>query len=174
MSRAIEYRIELDEDYLVTALRRTRELKPGGRRPRWTKWLIGPLFLGFGVLILALGNWFGGSALLLMGAATILGDKLDDALARRSFRRSPYFETELRIGLGESSCKVADAQADQELDWKLFPKARAFDDGILLESVEGHARWLPNSALVSGTQAQAEELLRAKVANFAVVPWRSR
>ena len=112
--------------------------------------------------------------MLLLGTVTILGDRLDDALARRKIRRSPHYGTELRIVLDESSCQVRDVNTDQQLDWKLFSRARAFDDGILLESVEGHGRWLSNTALVAGAPAQAETLLREKVADFADVRWRKR
>jgi hypothetical protein len=174
MSASIEYRIDLDEAYLVTALRRTRELKLGGRRRRWTKWLIGPFFLGFGVLILCFGSWFGGIAITILGALTMLGEQLEDALASRKFRRSPHFETELRIVLGERTIRVSDKETDSQLDWKLFSRARAFDDGILLDSVEGHGRWLPNAALVAGTAAQAEGLLKAKLGDVADVRWRKR
>ena len=151
MSASIEYRIALDEAYLAAALRRTRELKPGGRRRRWTKWLIGPLFLGVGVMMLCAGAWWGGVAFAGMGTLVVIEDALNDALACRKFRKSPSFGSGLHLVLGERSCHVTDASSDQELDWRLFSRARAFEDGILLHSVEGHGRWLPNSATHSPT-----------------------
>jgi hypothetical protein len=132
------------------------------------------LFVGFGILLFCFRAWLGGLAFVVLGALVPLGNPLEDALTRRRYRRPSFRVLEVRVVIDEVGCRVTGENKEQQLDWKLLPKARAFEDGVLLYSVEGHARWLPSAALVSGTPAEAEALLSAKVADFAAVPWRKR
>jgi hypothetical protein len=172
MSAPIEYRFVCDDEYVLTTLRRQRGQMPRAR--------LQVLLTGFVTLFLLLGgvsmlwkhDWFGGTALTIGVVIVWASQPLGDHLALRRFRNSPVRGLETSVVLDEHVLRAGNSMAQEETGWNMLPKARVFADGVLLEGVEKHLRWLPHAALVSGTPEEVESLLREKVADFAAL--RSR
>lgn len=76
------------------------------------------------------------------------------------FKRSPGFGSEVTLTLSEAGVALGN-NPQPTLAWSTYPSAVRFPDGILLKR-PGSIRWLPDSAIIGGTAAEATALIASK------------
>ncbi|HEY3849474.1 MAG TPA: hypothetical protein VGL87_00780 [Steroidobacteraceae bacterium] len=81
----------------------------------------------------------------------------------RRLRRRADFGTEVTVTMSAAGLVGSGAQAEGTWNWAAYPRAVRYSDGIMLLR-RGVTRWLPDSALVVGTPADATALARSKSA----------
>ncbi len=95
---------------------------------------------------------------------------VQDWLARRSFKTSPFHDDLLTAEFTESGYHVMSSKQDVRFQWCAFTKVVHFQDGFLLFLGPRAFIWVPVSSIVDPTQVQElERLLAAKVAEHKVV-----
>jgi hypothetical protein len=77
------------------------------------------------------------------------------------FRRRPGFGSEATVTLSDAGVALGRNQVQPTLEWSTYPNTVRFPDGILLKR-PGSIRWLPDSAIIAGTAAEATDLIAAK------------
>ncbi|MBS0203191.1 MAG: hypothetical protein JSS49_09860 [Planctomycetes bacterium] len=86
----------------------------------------------------------------------------------RAFSKSPFWNQKYRIELSSDSLGTFCSLAENKSSWSSFTSARRFDDGIVL--FQGQVmHWIPFDALIAGTADEAEELVRANIADYQSV-----
>lgn len=162
----IEYVIQFNEAFLLQALRRHRQQ---AKARFWFLPLKAICFVGISALLaltIYLRLWWvsllPGIFLLLL----VFGSKLDDWMVRRRMRHSPFNGLEVRILLNEQGYTASDAKSRSELAWSVFSRVKRFDDGFLAFGAPPMIYWWPDSAMRSGTVAEAKQLLRRHIARF--------
>jgi hypothetical protein len=101
-------------------------------------------------LIIAASVLFGGVALTKWGVYQRLKHRAD-------------FGTEATVTMTAGGLVASGAYSEGKWNWAAFPRAVRYRDGIMLFR-RGVIRWLPDSALVVGTAADATALTRSKSA----------
>jgi len=186
-STDVRYRVLTDKAYLTVGLERHQlTLPPSSRVIRWVARPIAALLI---VLTLALGAfrlfgaevtdppidwraWFAMAVVLLLLVA--LGWPREGlVLLWRSAiwllirRKSTASTVEFRLhALGLDSVT---AHASAQVKWSAYVGARVFQDGILLRCEPNQFLWLPDAALVEGTQSMARAIVRGGIAAAADV-----
>jgi hypothetical protein len=113
--------------------------------------VVAPMEFKVGIaLILAVLVLFGGVALRKWG------------LYQRLKRRAD-FGREATVTLSAAGLAASGVHSQGSWNWAAFPRAVRYRDGIMLLR-RGVIRWLPDSALVVGTPADATALTRSKSA----------
>jgi hypothetical protein len=77
------------------------------------------------------------------------------------FRGKPDFGVEVAVSLSDAGVEVGGSRSWSKLEWSIYPNAVRFNDGILLKRPRS-IRWLPDSAIVVGSAAEATALAASK------------
>jgi hypothetical protein len=94
------------------------------------------------------------------GLVVILGIWATKQGLMMKFKRRPGFDSEVTLTLSEAGVAFGN-NAQPTLDWSTYPSTVRFPDGILLKR-PGSIRWLPDSAITTGTAAEATDLIASK------------
>jgi hypothetical protein len=78
----------------------------------------------------------------------------------RRFRRRADFGTEATVIVSEAGIASSGRHVEGRWEWRAFPRAVRFDDGILLLRA-GVIRWLPDAAIQTGTPRAATALVKS-------------
>jgi hypothetical protein len=105
--------------------------------------------VGFALIIAAL-VFFGGIALTKWSVYRRLKHRAD-------------FGAEATVTMSAGGLAASGAHSEGKWNWAAYPRAVRYSDGIMLLR-RGVIRWLPDSALVVGTPADASALTRSKSA----------
>jgi hypothetical protein len=100
---------------------------------------------------------FAGTVLVAM-VVGVLGTKLGLLLR---FKGRPDFGSEVTVALSEEGVLARARNSEAKLTWATYPRSVRFRDGILLQK-PGAIRWLPDSAIESGTADEATTLVGSK------------
>jgi hypothetical protein len=161
-----EYAFQYSEQHLVTSASRYRQHV-------LTRFWLSPFklvgFVGLAALLvfglynsLVVPSAIFAAALVLL----ILGPRIDYWVMKRRFRRSPFYNSDVRILVTPDGIVSSDAISRVELAWSAFTKARRFPDGLLVVLGQAQFYWLPDSALHTGTVSEVENLLRLNIARY--------
>ena len=173
-----EYRHIYDEAFSVEAVRR---LYASASNKKWpnTATIISGTVVMFGVVIgLAIekGDWW--MVKLLVGLAGLLAGigffilvtrHLMFAEVRKDFRESTLKNTEVTVTLTLDGIHLVTADSNEEHTWNIFCKARRFNDGFLLFIASKRGYWLPDVALIEGSMAEIETLIKLNVGDYKVI-----
>ena len=93
-----------------------------------------------------------------------LSHKIDDYIATRSFRKTPYCNTDHAIYLSEDGFRCESDVEHTTLKWLAFSRAVIFSDGVLLYRGGKMVNWIPDASLTSDDGASLiRTLLAAKL-----------
>ena len=164
------YIIRNDERALWSAIIEPRALGMG----KYGRWFLKTLcFLGLGALAVAAAAfriWLILAISLVILSLLFVGPRADYWLLRRRLRRSPHYNHDTTIDLSDDGLIWQWTGNRFETRWDQVPRAVRKAGGFLLFVGDANPRWLPDSALVDGSAAQVEALLRQKVGDFAAIP----
>ncbi len=165
MGAKVEFRYRYDWGYLLQATQRIR------RRSRARVLVVAvKTFLTILLLILAGVTFVRALGVSLFFLALIIlmlnAHRIDYWRLRREFSESPWFNEVVVVTLSAEGLQIVTPQSNSHLKWSVLTKARSFPDGILLQEGTCIAVWLPDSAQVSGIQADVEALVRAHVSDY--------
>jgi YcxB-like protein len=157
-------------DYLIEGLRRYRRQ----HRARWLiracKVICGLLSALLAGLAFSRGPWPLGMFFVALCVVLFLAPRIDDWVARRSFRKSPYQNDDFVIELTESGVQTRSQKQDAKLQWPAFTRVVHFRDGFLLFQGPRFFNWIPARALAEASQvAELEALLRLRIREHRVV-----
>ena len=179
----IQALIKFTPDGLVLAMKRRRRLS----RSRYVGIAIKSVALSVIVPLVIVIAWVGtnyklghafsnGQMLIGILFATVLcvfmlnAHHVDFWLARRRFRKSPYFNEEVSIEFSDSGYHSRSAKSDSMLQWSVFTKVVHFRDGFLLFQGPYLYSWIPLASLVNPSDAaELATLLRSKIANHTIM-----
>ena len=158
----VEYRIPIDQRYLVGMLRGHRQPEPVDRFFFALKTVLASI-LAFASISSAFHGWPGMTVLwAFLIAILFLNEGRDWWALRRSLRRLTAFGRVLRLMITpEGVCLVGNRKGMHP--WSDFTDADIYPDGIKLHLTGTGVYWLPDSALVVGTRRRVESLLGAKI-----------
>ena len=162
-----EYRFQLSEEHVLTALLRYRQ-QVWWRRPFiGRKWL---LAVPIGVLIVlsaVKGLVIAAGVFGSIGGALLLGWPIDRWIIRKRFRKSPFHNDLTHVSVSEAGVHVVGRDRDSRTGWPSFTKGRRFKDGLLLFHGPQVFHWLPDSAVsdVAGILA-SQELARIRIEDY--------
>lgn len=103
--------------------------------------------------------------LLLLAA----GPRFDYLMMRRRWKRHPQFNELLRVELSEDHVSHVTSKFSGTTQWSGYVKGIAHSTGVMLYSSSWEYYWLPDSAITSGTPADARKILESKLRDFSVV-----
>ncbi|RCS31319.1 hypothetical protein DEO45_01165 [Rhodanobacter denitrificans] len=141
------------------------------RQYRQGPWLF-RLPVQFGVIGLACATAFAASAdtsmasravlfVMILGLVAAVGVWATKQSLMMKFRRKPGFGAAVAVSISDAGVEVDGNQSWSKLEWSTYPAAVRFNDGILLKRPRS-IRWLPDSAIVDGSAAEATELVASK------------
>jgi hypothetical protein len=162
--------IKFTSDFLTAAMKRYR-------RVHWSRYVIFAIKVVAVTLLVPLAVWMIWKDQLLVGIflAALSGfmfvaHHVDDWLACRAFRKSPYRDDELTIEFTDGGFHARSSKQDTALQWSAFTRMVEFRDGFLLFQGPTFYNWIPLSSLIDGSQAaELAELLRSKIADQRIV-----
>lgn len=79
----------------------------------------------------------------------------------KKFRNRAGFGSEVTVTLSDAGIALGGDHSQATSAWSSYPTAIRFPDGILLKR-PGSIRWLPDSAIMAGSAAEATELVAAR------------
>jgi hypothetical protein len=94
---------------------------------------------------------------VVTGLVTAFGLWATRAGLMMKFKSMPGFGSDVAVSLSDTGVEVGAAK----MDWSTYPDAIRFKDGILLKRRRS-IRWLPDSAIIAGSSAEAINLVAAK------------
>lgn len=160
----IIYKFTVDATYYRTLIDRFYRQRPLPLRLTTQFGLIalifGGAFLSFAVAPLKLK---GAIALTIVALIFFGGVALAKWGIYRRLRRRADFGTEVMLTMSTGGLVGSGPKAEGKWTWASYPRAVRYADGIMLLR-RGVIRWLPDSALVVGTPADATALARSKSA----------
>lgn len=95
-----------------------------------------------------------------------LGPRIDYWVMKRRFRRSPFYNGDVRVWISSSGVVSSDPQCKVELAWSAFTEAHRFPDGFLVLFGPQQFYWWPDSALRDGSVSEVESLLSGHVVRY--------
>ena len=118
-----------------------------------------------GVVVVALSERPSAASLvvgaLIVGAIAIpVAAVLTNMGIKTRYLMRPSFGTDADLVLSAAGVTISQMSLNGTYPWTTYTRAVRFDDGVMLLK-RGAIRWLPDSALVSGTVEDALQLLRA-------------
>ena len=100
---------------------------------------------------------------ILVGAITIpIGTSVTKKAILLKYRVRPSFNSKCTYTISEAGITIESKLVRGIFEWSEYNRAVRFPDGILLLRKDV-TRWLPDSAIVGGTPADATELVRARL-----------
>lgn len=158
----ITYRFRYDADYIKVVIDRQYRQGPILLRLPVQFGILGAICAGMVIWLLqpSVGNAVALSAGIILAtmAAGAFGTKLG---LRLRFKGRSAFGSEQTVALSEEGLVAASLHAETKLAWASYPRSVRFPDGILLQH-RGGIRWLPDSAIQSGTADEATTLVASK------------
>ncbi|MGH8158874.1 MAG: hypothetical protein ACREPQ_12195 [Rhodanobacter sp.] len=101
------------------------------------------------------------SFLVILGLVIAIGVWATKQGLMMKFRSRPGFGSEVAVSLSDTGVEVGNDNSHAKLEWSTYPNAVRFADGILLKRARS-IRWLPDSAIVTGSAAEATNLVTSK------------
>jgi len=175
--------IKFTPDFLIEAMRRSRKL----RRTRYIGIAVKSISLAFLVPLVLWITWR--SRIVWLGNPVLQGQiviglvifaalsvfmlnahHVDYWLARRRFRKSPYYDEEIFFEFSEIGVHTRSTKQDGTLHWSAFTKVAHLKDGFLLFQGPNAVNWIPLSSLDNPSEAgELAALLRAKIPQHTIV-----
>lgn len=156
------YEFRFSEDFLVEALRRLWRHKRQ-RTFAAIRLVASGIMAMFAVLSLGFGQWWLALFFALLILAAYQGRRLDEWLARRRFRKSPYYDDPVRVEVSDDGLWIKGLKSDTRLTWEAFSRAVRFPDGWLLLQGPGVGNWLPDAARRDGESNESlDELVQRR------------
>jgi hypothetical protein len=122
-------------------------------------WILGILAFSWitGETLIEFGGWA-----LLIGAVAIPSFVLLTKFGiRLKYRLRAGFGTETSFSMADNGVTIT-GTGQGTFAWSVYSRAVRFSDGLLLTR-KGAVRWLPDTALESGSVADATELVRSRL-----------
>lgn len=158
----MRHRFVYDEAYAVTADRYVQRTA----RSSWIlRWLGIPLFLVIVVTSVAMREWKFAAVAALVAFFQLLAKPLHRRAVSRAARTQPTFGREIDQRWSDAGSDVRSHVGASTSSWASFTKAVLFEEGVVLFEGPSLARWLPDAALVGGSRAEFEALVRRHVAD---------
>jgi hypothetical protein len=161
------YRITPDVGYYFTMRRRYQR-----QRPFFVRQPIGILFAASPFFVVWLLLWLADPDLeaairymfVLLFLFWALGLAAVQAVLywRIQAKRSKLAKMTFTFSLSDEGVAASDALSQSTSDWKVYPHAVRFRDGIMLLPNARRYVWLPDSALQGATPEEATELVKTK------------
>jgi hypothetical protein len=110
-------------------------------------------------------------AVITLGMALFIpySRKFDHFCRARIIRKSPHWNEVSMTEFSDEGLKTNSNKGNTDLTWQAFTRALRFSDGFLLYKGPNYFHWLPDSALVEGSNASdAEAILRENLTDFRV------
>jgi len=168
-----EYRFRYTEEFFIESLKRHRDQHQQRLLRRALKAIgflgLGALFAGFLYEKLIVPSLIFAFLLMLLA----FSPQIDYWWAKRSFRKSPFYNSDVVIQLSEQGYLGRDANSRTQLGWPVFTKGRRFPDGFLLFTGPHQFHWWPNAALSSGTTSEVDAIVRRNVAGYEAAELRA-
>jgi hypothetical protein len=161
---SVSYHFVADSDYFRTVIDRYYRQRP---RLFWLPIQYGlialPLLCAWLYALVTEASWtlIIAFILLLWPFATLCFVQLTKWGIMQRFRANADFGADVTTVLSESGIDARGRNAHTELAWTAYPTSVRFPDGILLLRA-GAIRWLPDSAIQSGSPADATTLVGSK------------
>lgn len=161
------YRFRFTDEHLIASHLRYREQVWWRRLFYVFKWLIAV----FAAVLLGVSAWagsvVGGGIFGAVLGVLLLSWPIDRWFIRRSFRKSPFRNSDITFSLSRDGAHVVGTNEEVRVGWPIYTKARRFKDGLLLFQGPSVFNWLPDSALVEGARPeQAIEFVRGNVKDY--------
>ncbi len=166
-----EFHVRFDEKYLLDATaHHRRQLWWHGQYDllRWTLAAHMALLTVIAFLSKAsiLTTILSGVTGALLGAM-LLGPSIDNWLAKRRLRKSPFCDNDMIFKISEDELLVTGTNGDSRLKWTAYSKARRFSDGLLLYQGPQFFNWLPDSAATDPSSVETtKDLARSQVKDY--------
>ena len=160
----ITYKFTVDATYYRTLIDRFYRQRPLPLRLTSQFGILGLIlgitFLWFAPALVRFKGWI---ALAIVALVFFGGVALTKWSIYRRLKRRADFGTEAILTMSGAGLVGSGAKSTGEWSWAAFPRAVRYADGIMLLR-RGVIRWLPDSALMAGTPADATALVRSKSA----------
>lgn len=164
----VEYRFKLNENYLIESIMRWRKQHTTRSVFIAIKAIASFLLTVFAILFFCFNHYILGVVFIALVGFMYKGHLVDLWLAKRSLRKSPYFNDDMVITISPESYHEKSNKVESTLAWSAFTKVRRFNDGVLL--FQGAlVHWLPSSAITSGSVSSVEELARDNISDYKVI-----
>jgi hypothetical protein len=160
----IVYKFHMDAAYYITVIDRYYRQRS----------FLGQLPIQFGILaalVACLYLWKTaaplkvalGIALIIAALILVGGVSLTKRGILRRFKNHADFGTEATVTLSEDGLMASGPKGQKKWSWAAYPRSVRYPDGILLLRA-GVIRWLPDSAIQSGTAQGATALIDSNTA----------
>ncbi len=159
------YEIEVSQEFVIQGYRRYRRTRRLARVIGGARWVFAALFFGVTILAVVTAAYAVAAVLGLPVFLLGFGNRLDEVIVARRFRKSPYWGDRVRVVLSEEGFDGKGVASSTQISWKIFTVARRFTDGWILFQGQGLYNWLPDDCLVEGSQEEIGALIRSKVGN---------
>jgi hypothetical protein len=160
----ITYKFTVDATYYRTLIDRFYRQRPLPLRLTTQFGLlaliVGVTFIAFAPSFVRFKVWV---ALAIVALVLFGGVALTKWSIYRRLKRRADFGTEAMLTMSGAGLVGSGSKSKGEWSWAAFPRAVRYADGIMLLR-RGVIRWLPDSALMVGTPADATALVRSKSA----------
>ena len=146
-----------------------RRYRASGKNARFVailKGFLGLCLVGLIVLCALAKIYWGVAFIATFLTLLVFARRLDEWVIGRRFRKSPYHDEHVRIQLSTEGLTTTTTKSSAQHSWAVFTKACRLADGFLLFHVPDIFNWLPIRAITEGTAEEAEELIRANVADY--------
>jgi hypothetical protein len=160
---AVTFRVRADHDYFTALMKRYWRQRPVVLRPA-VQFAVLPILI---VAAWLLAPWQGVDPVTLrivaLGWALLAGPGaylLTRTLLLQRFRGTVSFGSETVFQLSDDGILVNGPLARADMKWQLYPRAVRFPDGIMLLRPR-FLCWLPDSALVDASPADATALVES-------------
>ena len=162
----ITFEFAFTDAYLIEALRRHRQGKKWGVLFVALKVLLGLCVAGLAILCLKLNTYWPEVVFAFVLFVLIFARRIDEWLACRRLRKSPYLGQQHQMEFSVEGIKTATPVATSQATWAIFTGGKRVRDGFLLKQGSQMFNWLPDSSLTTGTVEEAGTLFQTHVAGY--------
>jgi hypothetical protein len=159
----VEFQIEMTEQHYIATVDRIRRIHPSRL---WNPYVRGIAAIGlFGLCLIGAFNglYVVTAALAFWLVLLAMGPRFDYWFMVRRFRRSPFYLNRMQIHFDERGYAATSDNGEGKLPWKVFTRVHRFDDGFLALTGPMFGYWWPDAALVEGSVAQLQTLIKTNV-----------
>jgi hypothetical protein len=139
--------------------------------PRWTRmssgfvfWVIGIIFILFGVLLLIASVWFGGILCTVYGLFLVAWRGfLRNFRFQREFRRSKTLQGEMTMDISEEGLWTSSGYGEGKVEWDAFSRYLETPHLFLLSVPPRLFYMIPKRAFIAGNLEEPRQLFAQKI-----------
>jgi hypothetical protein len=154
------------EDFLNEALLHHGKTKTSRKVFSATKVVCLVLLLGLSALMFVDSKFIGGAIFIGFSALLIFSRSIDGYFVTRRFRKSPYWNSRIKMLLDESGVSTVSELGTTSLRWNAFTAAIGLKEGFLLYQGPGVFNWLPTRFFTQPDRTQIADFLKSQVKKY--------